>query len=182
MNAEWTARLRDLRASHDLTGEELAARLGVKAETVAAWERGEEIPNADHLVALASFYGVSVDSLLRRPLPGADEIDPSNPLPNGSFFDHIRDKKRNAFPYPVAVAFAYLVLGCLYNLWHPGWILFLTIPLYYLPAAQRTPLRLLCNPVMVTIIYLLLGCFYNLWHPGWLVFLLIPILNAAIEK
>ena len=182
MNAQIAARLHDLRASHDLTPEALAARLGVNVETVDAWERGEEAPNADHLLALASLYGVTVDSLLMRPLPGSDEIDPSNPLPNGSFFDHIRDKKRNAFPYPVAVAFAYLVLGFLYNLWHPGWIIFLTIPLYYLPAAQRTPMRLLCNPVMVTIIYLLLGCFYNLWHPGWLVFLLIPILNAAVDK
>ena len=182
MNADFTARLHDLRASHNLTYEELAARLSVPEETVAAWESGEDVPNADHLVALASFYGVTVDSLLNRPLPGADQIDPNNPLPNGSFFDHVRDKRRNAFPYPVAVAFAYLVLGFVFNLWHPGWIIFLTIPLYYLPAAQRTPMRLLCNPVMVTIIYLLLGCFCNLWHPGWLVFLLIPILNAAVNK
>ena len=182
MNAEIAARLHDLRASHDLTPEALAARLGVNVETVDAWERGEEAPNADHLLALASLYGVTVDSLLMRPLPGADEIDPNNPLPNGSFFDHMRDKKRSTFPYPVAVAFAYLLLGFVFNLWHPGWIIFLTIPLYYLPAAQRTPMRLLCNPVMVTIIYLLLGCFCNLWHPGWLVFLLIPILNAAVDK
>lgn len=182
MNADLTARLRELRASRDLTTEALAARLGVPEETVAAWERGDESPNADHLVALASFYGVTVDSLLMRPIPGSDEIDPNDPLPNGSFFDYVRDKRRKSFPYPVAVAFAYLLLGFVFDLWHPGWIIFLTIPLYYLPAAQRTPMRLLCNPVMVTIIYLLLGCFCNLWHPGWLVFLLIPILNAAVNK
>ena len=182
MNAEFAARLSELRVSHDLTREDLAARLGVPAETVAAWERGEESPNADHLVALASFYGVTVDSLLKRPLPGSDEIDPNNPLPNGSFFDHMHDKRRRAFPYPVAVSFAYLLLGFVFHLWHPGWIIFLTIPRYYLPATQRTPMRLLCNPVMVTIIYLLLGCFCNLWHPGWLVFLLVPILNAAVNK
>ena len=182
MTADFAARISELRASHDMTQGDLAARLSVPEETVAAWERGEESPDADHLMAMATFFGVTVDSLLKRPLPGADDIDPNNPLPNGSFFDHIRDKRRNAFPYPVAVAFAYLLLGFVFNLWHPGWIIFLTIPLYYLPAAQRTPMRLLCNPVMVTIIYLLLGCFCNLWHPGWLVFLLSPILNAAIDK
>ncbi|MCH5287982.1 MAG: helix-turn-helix domain-containing protein [Christensenellaceae bacterium] len=182
MTADLAARLRDLRESHDLTPEALADRLGVHADTVAAWERGEEAPNADHLLTMASLYGVTVDSLLQRPLPGSDDIDPNNPLPNGSFFDHVRETQRSSFPYPVAVAFAYLVLGFVFNLWHPGWIIFLTIPLYYLPAAQRTPVRLLCNPVMITIIYLLLGCFCNLWHPGWLVFLLIPILNAAVNK
>lgn len=182
MTAELAARLRELRESHDLTVEALANRLGVPADTVSGWEDADDAPNADHLLALASIYGVTVDSLLKRPLPGAEDIDPSNPLPHGSYFDHERDKMRRAFPYPVAVTFAYLAMGFLCNLWHPGWIIFLTIPLYYLPAAQRTPMRLLCNPVMVTIIYLLLGCFCNLWHPGWLVFLLIPVLNAAVNK
>jgi multidrug efflux pump subunit AcrB len=37
----------------------------------------------------------------------------------------------HGFPYPVLVAFVYLVIGFLYNLWHPGWILFLTVPFYY---------------------------------------------------
>lgn len=118
----------------------------------------------------------------------------SDPLPEGSYYDHIaqqaaeeaaqaaeaaeheRHRRRMSFPYPVFVAVAYLVLGCVFHQWHPGWLIFLTIPLYYLPDSERQPLRLLGNPVMVTIIYLLLGFFCNAWHPGWLVFLLIPIL------
>ena len=35
------------------------------------------------------------------------------------------------FPYPVFCVFAYMVLGFLFGWWHPGWMLFLTIPLYY---------------------------------------------------
>lgn len=181
MTAEIAARLAELRASHGLSEAELAGRIGAQPDEVTAWERAEACPNADQLLAMSALYGVTVDSLLQRALPGSDDIDPDNPLPNGSFFEQRRERRRRAFPYPVAVTFAYLALGFLFDLWHPGWILFLTIPLYYLPAAQRTPLRLLCNPVMVTIIYLLLGCFCNLWHPGWLVFLLIPLLNAAIS-
>ena len=34
--------------------------------------------------------------------------------------------------YPLLVVFAYLVTGFLLDNWHPGWLLFLTIPLYYL--------------------------------------------------
>lgn len=130
----------------------------------------------------------------------ADQADDgsagSDPLPEGSYYDHIaqqaaeeaaraaeaeereRHRRRMSFPYPVFVTIAYLVLGLVFHQWHPGWIIFLTIPLYYLPDSERQPLRLLGNPVMVTIIYLLLGCFCNAWHPGWLVFLLIPILNS----
>lgn len=40
-----------------------------------------------------------------------------------------------AFPYPIAVVIIYLVLGFAFNLWHPGWFLFLTIPFYYWAAA-----------------------------------------------
>ncbi|WP_165170853.1 helix-turn-helix domain-containing protein [Adlercreutzia sp. ZJ242] len=36
-----------------------------------------------------------------------------------------------SFPYPVACALFYLLTGCLFGWWHPGWLVFLTIPLYY---------------------------------------------------
>ena len=119
-----------------------------------------------------------------------------DPLPDGSYYDHIarqsaeeaaraaeeaeRERRRRhyRFPYPIFVTLAYLILGFMFHKWHPGWIIFLTIPLYYLPDSEREPIRLLGNPVMVTIIYLLLGCFCNAWHPGWLVFLLIPLLGS----
>lgn len=35
------------------------------------------------------------------------------------------------FPFPVIIVIAYLVLGFVFNLWHPGWLVFLLIPLYY---------------------------------------------------
>ena len=113
---------------------------------------------------------------------GEDEIDPRNPLPHGSYYDHERDRKRAAFPYPVLVSLAYLIMGFCFGLWHPGWIIFLTIPLYYLPTSERSFGKLLCNPVMVTIIYLLLGFECNLWHPGWLIFLLIPLYYLLKDK
>ncbi len=106
-------------------------------------------------------------------------------LPDGSYFEHKarqeakeREARRMTIPWPIWVTAAYLVMGFVFHLWHPGWIIFLTIPLFYLPDSERTTLRLLGNPVMVTIIYLLLGTVCGLWHPGWLVFLLIPLLQS----
>ena len=129
-----------------------------------------------------------------------EDVIAGDPLPEGSYYEHAsreaaraaeeaaaavakeRERRRRHFPYPVIVTFAYLVLGFVFHQWHPGWIIFLTIPLFYLPESERQPLRLLGNPVMITIIYLLLGTMCNLWHPGWLIFLLIPLLNSVSRR
>lgn len=41
------------------------------------------------------------------------------------------------FTYPVLCVAIYLVLGLCFNLWHPGWIVFLTIPVYYILRSPR---------------------------------------------
>ena len=109
-----------------------------------------------------------------------------NPLgPEGSYFEAKARKEQEAYArkangtYPIFITFLYLFLGCVFNLWHPGWLLFLTIPLFYM--RPQTTMQKLCNPVMVTLIYLVLGFFFGLWHPGWLVFLAIPA-AAIVEK
>lgn len=206
MTLENTARLADMRREHGLSQEELAERLGVDSQEIARWERAEASPDTDSLIALARLYNVTLDVLLGLQLPHTP--DPAektaekaasgyDPLPDGSYYEHqaqeaaraaeeavrekarARERRRNRFPYPLVVTLAYLALGFCFHLWHPGWIIFLTIPLFYLPDRERRPLRLLGNPIMVTIIYLLLGTQCNWWHPGWLVFFLIPLLNAA---
>lgn len=190
MTLETANRLVQLRKAHDMSQEELAERLGVSRQAISKWERAESSPDTDNLIALAKLYGISLDELITgdNTATPVEPGDADNPLPNGSYFEHkaqqearAQEQRRRAFPYPALVAFAYLVLGACFNLWHPGWILFLTIPLYYLPVSQRSPMKLLGNPVMITIAYLLLGFWCNLWHPGWVIFLLIPILNAAVK-
>ena len=74
--------------------------------------------------------------------------------------------------YPILITFIFLVLGFFFHLWHPGWLIFFAIPLYYM--RPKTQLQWLCNPVMITLIYLVLGFFFHLWHPGWMIFLAIP--------
>ncbi len=195
MNLQTAERLVALRKQRGISQEELAEKLKLSRQAVSKWERAEASPDTDNLIALADFYGVTLDQLIRGCDAQADEdaededdaatdpdpIDPDNPLPNGSFFDHLARQRRDKFPYPVLVSLLYLVLGFAFDLWHPGWIIFLTIPLFYLSDSQRSPLKLLGNPVMITIIYLLLGCCCGLWHPGWLVFFAIPILNAVTQ-
>ena len=47
------------------------------------------------------------------------------------FRSAISQKNAACFAYPVLVVLIYLYIGLFYFAWHPGWIIFLTIPLYY---------------------------------------------------
>jgi len=99
--------------------------------------------------------------------------------PEGSYFEAKRReeeaKKRQKMDaaYPTLITVLYLVLGFVFGLWHPGWLLFLTVPLHYLHF--RSLKERLTHPVSIALQYLVLGCFFDLWHPGWLVFLIIPL-------
>jgi transcriptional regulator with XRE-family HTH domain len=83
-----------------------------------------------------------------------------------------------AFPYPVIVTIAFFLAGFMLNLWHPAWMLFLTIPLYYTTIAsieKKNP-AIFCYPVLTVIIFLLLGfMFSSTWRWAWLIFLTIPM-------
>ena len=105
--------------------------------------------------------------------------------PEGSYFEAKEREHWQAFEqkkdgmYPIIITFVYLALGFWFHWWHPGWLLFLTIPLHYMKPKNAMDRWL--NPVMITLIYLILGFFFNLWHPAWMLFLLIPI-GAILNK
>lgn len=94
---------------------------------------------------------------------------------------------RNAFPYPLLVTLAYLALGFLFGWWHPTWMLFLTIPIYYtLPNLSpgcnlRHELNKFCYPVLVVIVYLLLGFYLYLWVFAAVLFITIPLYYVFVN-
>ena len=102
--------------------------------------------------------------------------------PEGSYFeakkreDQEKRRRRSDASYPVLIAILYLVLGFCLNLWHPGWLVFLTIPLHYIHF--HSTLARLTHPVSITLAYMILGCFFDLWHPGWMLYLIIPVAGA----
>ncbi len=60
--------IRRLRLERELTQEDVAMHLGVSAQSVSKWERGDGYPDIEMLPAIAHYFGISTDVLL-----GADE-------------------------------------------------------------------------------------------------------------
>lgn len=48
-----------------------------------------------------------------------------------SAFNAFRTKNPSAFAYPVLVTALFLTIGMVFHLWHPTWVLFVTIPAFY---------------------------------------------------
>ena len=62
--------IKALRKSRDMTQEDVAEVLGVTAQSVSKWERGDTYPDITLLPSLANFYEVTVDTLI-----GMDRIN-----------------------------------------------------------------------------------------------------------
>jgi methanogenic corrinoid protein MtbC1 len=81
--ADFSTRLRELRATRKLRQKDLAEKLGVAQTTVANYEQGSRFPGEKMLEKIADFFDVSLDHLLGRSgASGREERDrsPLSPL------------------------------------------------------------------------------------------------------
>lgn len=81
---------------------------------------------------------------------------------------------------PMITVIIYLLLGFCADAWHPGWIVFLAIPIVPMILGKVTIAGL--YPLLVVIAYLLMGFIWDLWHPGWIIFLTIPVVEIFLPK
>lgn len=203
MTIEIADRLCAYRKMRGLSQEELAEKIGVSRQAVSKWERAEASPDTDNLILLSKVYGVTLDELLN--------IDPGEALPMPPEpFEEQEDshglkaeisitlddenappfqKRWNRVPWPVICAIVYLLVGFFDVIggWRAGWLVFLTIPLYY-SLGEAIALRDAAKfsyPVLVTMVYMTLGLYMGLWHPTWVLFITIPLyypLCKALRK
>ena len=202
---------KELRVKNKLSQEKLAEKLGLSRQSISKWEQGYALPDTDNLLKLSELYGISVDTLLKC---GEAEQKEAPEEENKTETDTDRTEKRTEtkteiivierpefkekkphknrgwffVSYPVFAAIAYVLIGCIFGArgWITGWLVFLTIPLFYtgIIAAERRKPIIFCYPVLVTLIYLACGFFASLWHPMWIMFLTIPIfyIVCAMKK
>lgn len=112
-------------------------------------------------------------------------IDKNGVYVNGEKYDKewFSHHHRVRFPMGLLIAVVYIVIGCIWNAWHPGWLLFLLIPLWYslIEAIEKKSANHFAYPVLATLVFLYIGFFGGLWHPGWAVFLTIPLYYSLVS-
>ena len=195
MNLEIANRLQKLRKENGYSQEQLAAELGISRQAVSKWERAESSPDTDNLICLAKLYGVSLDELLSTD-ETVEEIVDNKQVENveSEIIDEDEDhdiddetpkvSKRTervlrAFQsmIPILTVAAYLVLGAVFKMWHPGWIVFVIMPalMSIFDCIIVKKLSAFVYPLFATTVFLVLGFYFNWWHPAWIVFITIPL-------
>lgn len=57
-------RIKQLRIEEGITQTQLANELNMSQSSIAYWEAGKKVPNANAIIALAQYFGVTTDYLL----------------------------------------------------------------------------------------------------------------------
>ena len=192
-------RLQQLRKENGYSQEVLAEKLGISRQSVSKWERAESSPEIDNLMALSKIYGLTIDELLD--VSGDKVIVKNTGKKEHDFKGKMKSllskandfgiypnaaKKLLIFPFPIIVVFLYVALSMAFKIWHPLWIIFMTIPIYYRFASackannKKVFALLIPVPEMVVTVYLLLGISVGVWGYASLLFLIIPLFYWAV--
>ena len=200
MNIVTANRLLELRKMNGYSQDVLAEKIGVSRQAVSKWECAESSPDTDNLIALAKLYGITLDDLLNT----SKDVIEITPEPSKkkdikgkakSLLSKVNDfgiypKTAAAmvkFPYPLIVVILYVGLSYAFDIWHPLWLVFLTLPIYYRIATackangKKAFAALLPIPEFIVLLYLMCGFFAHAWGTMWVLFLIIPIYYWVIS-
>lgn len=144
-------RLKEVREEKNFTIEAVAEKSGIAIEELQAFEEGSKLPDAGTLMQLSKAYEMSIDRILYSgsEMPKYDESKAvyANIKPAVADADNTQkevnikadatsalDRKASILThlvFPVLCIIIYIFLGVAGGFWHPGWMIFLGIPLYY---------------------------------------------------
>lgn len=187
-------RLQQLRKENGYTQEVLAEKLGISRQSVSKWERAESSPEIDNLMALSKIYGITIDELLdtsndKVVIKNVNKKEKDFKGKMKSLLSKANDfgiypetaRKLLVFPFPIIIAFLYVLLSLIFKIWHPLWIIFMSIPIYYRFAiackANNKKLFVLFWPVpeMIVTLFLIIGISTGFWGYASLLFIIIPL-------
>lgn len=141
--------------------------------------RGIHVKDKDGEVHVG-WDGIHVDD---RKKNDSVHIDKKGVYVNGEKYDKHIFSHHKHFPVALIIIIVYLVIGSVWNAWHPGWLIFLLIPIWdsLLEAIEKRDAARFAYPVLMVLLFLCLGIFAFLWHPGWVVFLTVPLYYSLID-
>ena len=65
--------MKEIRKVYGYTQAQLAKATNIVQPNISAWENNVNVPSIDFCVRLADFYGISIDELIGREIPPANE-------------------------------------------------------------------------------------------------------------
>ena len=187
-------RLQQLRKANGYSQDVLAEKLGISRQAVSKWERAESSPSVDNLIDLAKLYGITVDEMLNT--EGDKVVIKTQKNTKNDIIGKLKyliskandfgiypelARKLVKFPFFLVVTILYVVLCFVTKLWHPLWIMFLALPIYYQFALackggnKKVFMLLLPIPEIIVTVFLILGFAFGIWKYAWILFLLLPI-------
>lgn len=113
---------------------ETAADAAARAEAASrVHELKDELKDAVAQATKEAFgaQGKAPDTPQPPPPDPQTRYEPQSPSEPVAAADKPSRSPWATFPYPVACAIIYLIMGFVFGWWHPGWVIFLTIPIYY---------------------------------------------------
>ncbi len=104
--------LQHLRATRNMTQEQLAMLLGVSRQSVSKWEAERAYPEMDKLLALCDLFGCTLDELVMGDVT-ARPVDPASPMPAALAPQDVTgyDETARAFARRMALGAAVVILG-----------------------------------------------------------------------
>ncbi len=180
MDIKTADRLQELRKSHGYSQEALSEKLGVSRQAVSKWERGESSPDTDNLIALADIYGITLDDILNGEKEMHDVKSAEKKEKKKSLYPDL-GKLLFKFPFALIIAALYVVFNLVTHNWHPSWLMFILIPVYYhfagacFTKTQKGFLFAQPVPEIIILLYLILGFISGLWGAGAIIFIIIPL-------
>lgn len=187
-------RLQQLRKMNGYSQDVLAEKLGISRQAISKWERAESSPDTDNLIALANLYGMTLDELLnsnsdkvvvntnkkvKRDFKGKFKSLVSKANDFGIYPQTALNLIR--FPYALIIVFVYIAVSAVFKIWHPFWLIFLTIPIYYRYALackannKKVFNLLLPIPEIIVTVYLSLCFATSAWGELAFIFVAIPV-------
>ena len=67
-----------LRKQRGLSQDEFAEKMGVSRQAISKWERNESYPDTENLIAIAKFFGVSIDDMINTSLDAKSDSEPED--------------------------------------------------------------------------------------------------------
>ena len=74
----FAAKLKSLRQEKGFSQEQLSRHIKISRPSIGAYEEGRSVPDIEKLIALADYFGTSVDELIRQPKKDISEFNPIN--------------------------------------------------------------------------------------------------------